>query len=177
MPVFLNWLCNLQGTMNLGLWHITSAIMAVGITLSLNYYPQSSLLGLCPWGTLLWLSCDSEHCGNPFVTAALGFQVWTPSCEPSMWFSPTVLMKSVLGESSNRNFPFSAFRAAIPWWVLRPEQHHHGLCSQLKSIYSELPEEVTGMQLSSLGLSNMAWRLHTADTFSGYRLGIPSSGN
>lgn len=96
LSCLIHWLCHLQGTMNLGLWHITNSNSGCRDYLVVELLPQSSLLGLCLWGTLLWLSCDSERCGNPFVKPALGFQVWTASCEPSMWLSPTVLRKSLL---------------------------------------------------------------------------------
>lgn len=154
------------------------AIIDAGITLSLNYCSEFSPGAASlrdPAVAVLWLRTLWESlCYGTFGFSGLDSLMWAtnvtfPHCSKEI--------SSVLGESSNSNFPFSAFRAAIPWWVLRPEQHHHGLCSQLQSIYSELPKEVIGMQLLSLGLTNMAWRLQTADSFSGYGLDIPFSGN
>lgn len=57
-------------------------------------------------------------------------------------------------------------------YLVRPEQHHPELCSQLKSICSEQPKEVIDTQFLSLGFISTAQRLQTAGSFSGYGLGI-----
>lgn len=169
----IHCLCNLQGAMNLGLWHLKNSHSGCRDYLVTELLPSEFSPGAVslrdPTVAALWLRTLWESlCYCSFGFSGLDSLVWAisvtfPHCSKEI--------SSVLGKSSNSNFPFSAFRAAIPRWLLRPEQHPHGFCSQLKSIYSELPKEVTGMQLLSLGLVNMAWRLQTAG------LGIPFSEN
>lgn len=95
----IHWLCNLQGTRNLGLWHITNSNNRCR-----DYLVTKLLRWVLSWGCVPEGPCCGcpvtqnvvGSCGNPFVTAPLGFQVWTPWCEPPMWLSPTVLKKSLL---------------------------------------------------------------------------------
>lgn len=125
--------------MNMGLWHITNSNSGCRDYLVTELLPPEFSPGAVslrdPAVAVLWLRTLWEFlCYCTFGFSGLGSLMWAinvtfPHCSKEI--------SSVLGKNSNSNFPFSAFRAAIPWWVLRPEQHHHGLCSQSKSICSE----------------------------------------